>query len=292
MTFNEGSEINTTTVRRRRRTTGAAIGGGGALIAVALFVVSQLTGFDLTGLVNTAPQNESSQSDEVVAGCTGADANAPANVDCRMSGGADSLDAYWNRVFENSGGQYLAPTVTLFDEDVATACGVASSAVGPFYCPADQVIYIDTAFFAQLQNQFGAQGGSLAEMYVLAHEWGHHIQFLTGTLDNVDHSDTGPQSSAVRSELQADCYAGAWIAGASTTPDDGGTPLLKPVTEEELAQALDAARVIGDDAIQESTGQNANPDGWTHGSSEQRQTWLMNGFEGGAGACDTWSGTV
>lgn len=270
-----------------------AIGGGG-IVTVILVIVSMIFGVDLTGLAPGAPiqpqSQQQSQGTEEVTGCTGADANDPANVICRMEGGADSMSAFWTATMQANELQYADPTVQLFDRQVQTGCGGATSAVGPFYCPPDQRIYLDTTFFQQMRDQFGANGGNLAELYVLGHEWGHHVQNLTGQLGRVQQGDTGPQSSAVRSELQADCYAGAWMAGASQTPDDdGGAPVLEPPTEEQMANALNSAQVIGDDSLQQMGGGGVNPEGWTHGSSEQRQTWLLNGYNGGVGACDTWN---
>jgi predicted metalloprotease len=172
---------------------------------------------------------------------------------------------------------------------VSTACGSATSAVGPFYCPGDQTVYLDTGFYDELRNRFDAEGGPLAQMYVVAHEFGHHIQNLQGTMDSIERGDTGPTSDAVRLELQADCFAGAWAGEASTVPDDSGTPFLKPITKAQVADALNAAASIGDDRIQESTQGQVNPEAWTHGSSEQRQQWFETGFEQGAAACDTFA---
>lgn len=291
MTFRGDAQFDTTRVRRRggggARGGAIAVGGGG-LIAVVLFVVSSFLGIDLTGLGSSIQQDPSagSGSDTEVVGCSGEDANDPANYECRMEGGADSLSAYWTTVFAQNSLDYREPTVVLYAGQVATACGNASSAVGPFYCPGDEQVYIDTSFFDTMRTQFGASGGSLSQLYVLGHEWGHHIQQLTGDLQRVNAQDTGPSGSAVRSELQADCYAGAWIAAASTQADqDGGEPVLVAPTQAELNDALNAAAVIGDDNLQQQSGQGVNPDSWTHGSSQQRQTWFANGYTEGVSAC-------
>ena len=157
-----------------------AVGGGG-IITVILVIVSMIFGVDLTGLAPGDPiQPQSQQQGEEVTGCTGADANDPANVVCRMEGGADSMSAFWAATMQQNDLEYADPTVQLFDRQVQTGCGAATSAVGPFYCPPDQRIYIDTTFFQQMRDQFGAEGGNLAELYVLAHEWGHHSQGVTG----------------------------------------------------------------------------------------------------------------
>ena len=298
MTFRGDANFDTTTVSKGGgggRIGGGTIAvGGGGIVTVILVIISMIFGVDLTGLAPSAPIDPQSQQQgqgtEEVTGCTGDEANDPANVTCRMEGGADSMSQFWTTTMAANDIQYADPSVQLFDRQVSTGCGAATSAVGPFYCPPDQRIYLDETFFAQMRDQFGASGGNLAQLYVLAHEWGHHIQNVTGQLDRVQQGDTGPQSSAVRSELQADCYAGAWIAGAPQTADnDGGESVFVQPTEQEMLDALNAAETIGDDRLQEMSGGGVNPEGWTHGSSEQRQAWLLNGFNGGVGACDTWN---
>jgi len=286
VTFNDNARIDTSKVQRRRggRRT-AAIGGGGALIVLALFVVSQLLGVDLTPLADTTGATHSSTSDEQLVDLehcqTGADANA--NDECRMAAAADSLDRFWETQMTG----YAAPGVILYSGSTDSACGTASASIGPFYCPADESIYLDTAFFEALRTDYGASGGPLAQMYVLAHEWGHHISNLTGALSQVGR-ETGPASGSVRLELQADCYAGAWVRNASTITDDAGVPLMQPVTESEIADAMNAAATVGDDHLQQRAGQQVNPDGFSHGSSEQRQRWFQAGYQGGAMSCDTF----
>ncbi|RZS64422.1 hypothetical protein EV187_2809 [Agromyces ramosus] len=284
MTFNPNSDIGGGRVSKRGRNTGIAVGGG--LGVIALFVISQFLGVDLTGLVGggAAPETESSLEQ-----CqTGADANE--NVECRMVGAAASLDAYWAQEGPELGLDYVGPQdFVLFDQATTTGCGSASSATGPFYCPPDQTIYIDVSFYDELRGRFGSSGGPLAEMYVVAHEWGHHIQNLAGILERAQDGQTGPTSNAVRVELQADCFAGAWAANASEVPDESGTPFLQPITDAQIADALSAASAVGDDRIQEATQGQVTPHSFTHGSSEQRQRWFLTGFQQGAGACDTFS---
>lgn len=297
MTFNENARIggDRTRVRRGGAAAGGIAVGGGAGIMVVLFLLSQLFGVDLTGLGpvlgGTSEQQQSQGvTDEAVPNCdTGQDANAPDAVDCRVAAASDSLDQYWATTFQTEGISYQSPQVIIFSDAVATGCGQASSAVGPFYCPTDQTIYIDTTFYQLLRQQFGANVGSTAEMYVIAHEWGHHVQNLTGVLGQAQTGETGADSPAVRLELQADCYAGAWLQAASTTTDASGVTLLQPITQAQLNDALNAAEAIGDDHIQSQSGGGVNPDSWTHGSSDQRERWLLAGFQGGPGACDTFS---
>lgn len=288
MTFNDDANIRGGRVSKRGRN--AALGaGGGGLIVIALFVVSQLTGFDLTGLApvlggGSGTEQGTDQTDDLAACETGEDANE--NVECRMVGAATSLDLYWETQVDG----YAPPELVLFGGSVSTGCGNATSAVGPFYCPPDQKVYIDTAFFEQLRTQFGASGGNLAQMYIVAHEWGHHIQNIIGTMDGLDLQDAGPTSDGVRLELQADCYAGAWVAASSDTEDTSGIALLQEPTDAEITDALNAANVVGDDYIQENLGDgNVNPETWTHGSSEQRQAWFRTGFSQGVGSCDTFA---
>lgn len=281
MTFNDNANIDPSKVSRRGRT-GLAIGGGGGLLVVGLFILSQVLGVDLTGLAGGGQPQQG--QDESLSECdTGAEANA--SIDCRMAGAADSLDTYWATQVDG----YASTNIVLFEGQVSTGCGTASSAVGPFYCPPDQTIYIDTAFFGQLTDRFGASGGSLAQMYVVAHEWGHHIQNIVGFMDGLDLQDTGPTSDAVRLEVQADCFAGAWVGAASTIVDGQGVTFLEPVTDQQIQDALSAASAVGDDSIQEATQGQVTPETWTHGSSEMRQRWFMTGYDGGPNACDTFA---
>lgn len=292
MTFNDDSNISTNRVRRRGRNTGLAVGGGGVGI-VALFLISQLLGVDLTGLAVSAggPRDGTSTGDTELSECdTGADANE--RVDCRMVGAYSSLDDFWAAEAPAVGITYVQPEMILFDGATSTGCGDATSSSGPFYCPPDETIYIDTSFYEQLRTTFGANGGPLAELYVVAHEFGHHIQQIGGIFDGTDRSDTGPGSDTVRLEVQADCFAGAWVAGASNTDDAAGERFLEPVTEQQIADALSAASAVGDDRIQQSAGGGVNPETWTHGSSEQRQRWFLTGYNGGAAACDTFGSGV
>ncbi|MEO8095374.1 MAG: neutral zinc metallopeptidase [Pseudolysinimonas sp.] len=285
MTFNEGSDISGGRTSRRGRTAGIALGGGGLGI-LAIFLIGQLLGVDLTGLVGGGTPASPVQETSLDQCKTGQDANE--NLDCRMKGAAASLEEFWSNSLQGA-----TPTeVQLFTGAADTGCGQASSAVGPFYCPRDQIIYLDTAFFDQLRTQFGSSGGPLAQLYVVGHEWGHHIQNISGFMDNLNLQSTGPASDGVRLELQADCFAGAWIAGASTTLDANGTPFLKVPTDAEIRDALSAAAAVGDDNIQSQTQGQVQPETWTHGSSAARQKWFLVGYQQGANQCDTFGASA
>ena len=286
MTFNPNSDIGGGKTSRRGRTTGIAVGGG--LGVLALFLLSQFLGVDLTGLAGGGG-GEPAASDSALEECqTGQDANE--RVDCRMKGAAASLEAYWQQEAPAIGVDYVSPQdFILFSQAVSTGCGQASSATGPFYCPPDQTLYVDTSFFDQLEQQFGANDSPLAEMYVVAHEWGHHVQNLAGILSQTQDGQTGPTSNSVRAELQADCFAGAWAGAASSTPDENGVPFLQPITQQQYSDAIGAAAAVGDDRIQEATQGQVTPHSFTHGTSEQRVRWFQTGYEQGAEACDTFS---
>lgn len=287
MTFSEGGKFEGGRVRSRRGGKGAIAGGGIGIAAIAAFLVFQLTGVDITPFVSGSDGGGDGGTVGTVAECTAEEANTDPR--CRLSATVQSLDAYWGDVFAASGQELPQPGAEEFTGATTTSCGQATSATGPFYCPVDTSIYLDLGFFEVLQQQFGASGGPLAEMYVVAHEYGHHVQNLTGTLEG--GRDAGAESGSVRVELQADCYAGLWAGRAATLVDpDTGVPFLEPITDEQLADAISAAEAVGDDHIQQATQGQVTPHTWTHGSSEQRRRWFLTGYESGdPGACDTFS---
>jgi predicted metalloprotease len=273
---------------------GLAVGGGGlGIVGLLIVVVLQLAGGGggsggaALGGLSGLEQGETTDNTALEQRCqTGADAND--SVECAVVADVESIQDFWTTEL---GGSYAPTDTVFFSGSVQTGCGGASSGSGPFYCPADQGVYIDLSFFDQLQQQFGAQGGLFVNAYVIAHEYGHHVQNLLGTNAQVQQGVTGPESGTVRLELQADCYAGAWANHAETVPDESGAPLIEEITADDIDRALDAAARIGDDFIQQNLGSGRiDQDAFTHGSSEQRQKWFMTGYETGeTGRCDTFA---
>jgi predicted metalloprotease len=296
MTFNTGAKLDPSQVEDVRGSRiggrGLLVGGGGGIgIIVALVWVllggSAQTGETVGGLAGQAigggAGDPGPAGSALAAECqTGADANA--SEDCRIVGYVNSIQAYWTDEFAAAGETYAPAKTRFFTDQIDTGCGLASSASGPFYCPRDRYVYIDLGFFDELRTTFGAQGGPFAQAYILAHEYGHHVQDLVGTLAG----GTGQQGAAgqsVRTELQADCYAGVWAGNAAATG------YLVPLTEAEIADALDAASAVGDDRVQQQMQGQVTPETWTHGSSAQRQKWFTAGYQAGSpDGCDTFSG--
>lgn len=289
MSMNENIQLDASRVKVRGRGAVAATGLGGLGIIGAI-VYYFLTGQVPQNLGTTGHQPAGNQTSLIDTCKTGDDANK--NTECWMVATAESLDAYWGEALASSTGvRYKKPDFVLFSGSTSTACGTASSQTGPFYCPADKSVYLDVSFFKELQSRYGATNSTLAQAYIVAHEFGHSIQDQTGILAKINHKDTGPNGSLVRSELQADCLAGVWLHNASKTVDpESGQKFLVPPTREQLKTSVDAAAAVGDDHIYESAGMEANQESFTHGSSAKRTEWLMKGYEGGKfESCDTWS---
>ena len=276
---------------------GMKVGGGiGGIIVLIIIVLLQsgILGGGGTGTSPGAgPQSDSgpvSTGSQQLDHCqTGEDANN--DRDCARIGIVNSIQSFWSQALpQQSNEQYAEVDTVIFSDQVNTGCGAASSAVGPFYCPVDKLVYLDTTFFKDmLEGQLGGSDADFAEAYVLSHEYGHHVQDLLGTMGRV-RTQQGAGSDAVRLELQADCYAGMWTKYATEAEDENGEVFIQELTQDDINEALDAARAVGDDRIQQKTSGRVNPDAWTHGSAEQRMRWFTIGQDRGTlEACDTFS---
>jgi uncharacterized protein len=262
---------------------GLPIPGGGTsiigivIVVVILIVASQCGGMDLLGGGDSGGDQQST-----IEQCeSGADANE--SQDCAILASVNSIQAFWEDALPDQAGMaYSEADYVTFDGGTDSECGQASSAMGPFYCPNDTTVYLDLTFFQDmLVGQLGGKGGDFAEAYVLAHEYGHHIQDLEGTLQKYQSRETGPESPSVRIELQADCYAGVWAHAATTVEDEDGEVFILEITDEDISEAIDAATAVGDDRIQQQTSGRVNPEQWTHGSAAERVAWFKRGMASG-----------
>ena len=262
--------------RRGMGIVGGGLGVGGVVIAV----IAYFLGFNPSTVMNAielaAPQRETSQAPK------GAPADEQGQFVSKVLG---STEGVWAKIFLQANSQYRPPTLVLFDGQVRSACGMGQAAMGPFYCPGDEKLYIDLAFFRDLQTRFRAPG-DFAQAYVIAHEVGHHVQKLTGTFQKMEAargrvSEAELNRTSVRMELQADCYAGVWGHHAGT---------MNQLETGDVAEALNAATAIGDDRLQKQTSGRVVPESFTHGSSEQRVRWFKRGMDSGRPKdCDTFS---
>jgi predicted metalloprotease len=274
--FRRDAQLDASQVSDRRGMGPIAIGGGG-LIGVIVLIVTLLGGGGSDTGLSAGPLG--GLDSDLSAECrTGQDANQ--REDCRIVGVINSVQAYWGAKLDG----YRPAETVFFEGGTNTGCGSATSSVGPFYCPVDNNVYIDLGFYEDLRTRFGARGGPFAEAYVIAHEYGHHVQNLRGMLERSQDGSTGPSSSSVRVELMADCFAGMWARGAVDTG------YIEELTEVDIGDGLDAAAAVGDDRIQESAQGRIDPEAWTHGSAERRQHWFTSGYRSGdSAACDTFA---
>jgi predicted metalloprotease len=250
--------------RRGLGLVGGGIGVGGIVVAL----IAYFLGFDPGTALNVAQQVSTQGPAREAA--RGTPTDQMGQFVSRVLGSTEDV---WGRIFERSGAQYRPPTLVLYDGAVRSACGLGQSAMGPFYCPGDEKLYVDLSFYRDLQTRFHAPG-DFAQAYVVAHEVGHHVQKLTGGFRAVKAN-----GDSVRMELQADCYAGVWGHHAG---------LMKQLDPGDVDEALNAAAAIGDDRLQKQAQGRVVPESFTHGTSAQRVHWFRRGMESGdPGACDT-----
>ncbi len=311
MRFNRNARLDTSQVRDRRGSgtgglggirigrAGAAGGGIGivGVIAVVLYLVfsgggsgggSGLPG-GLLGELSGGGSSGSANNADLEQEChTGADADA--KDDCAVVAIVNSVQAFWTDEMAGADTRYRdAPTV-FYSGSTPTGCGQGTAQMGPFYCPTDATVYVDLTFWNDLKTEFGADNSVFTQAYVIAHEYGHHVQDLLGTTDHVGTA-AGAGSDSVRLELQADCYAGVWAKHASTVAGDDGQTLITDISDTDIANAVATAGKIGDDWIQAHLGgRNPDPSTYTHGTAHQRQRWFTTGYRtGDPGRCDTFS---
>jgi predicted metalloprotease len=297
VSLNDDAQIDTSQISDQRSGGGGGlgglpipIGGRGGIIGTIITLVALLVGggFGINAMTGDNPDNGSLNE-----ACSTANPDRLQRTDCRNALYVNSIQDYWQDGLPQTFGKpYQQAKTVFFAQAVNTGCGSADSGVGPFYCPEDDRVYIDLSFYDELANRFGA-AGQFAQPYVLAHEYGHHVQDLIGTSEQVSRAQQRDPDNAnaysVRLELQADCYAGVWTKHATETTDAGGRPLFTSVTRANIQQALEAAAAVGDDAIQRKSGVNVDESKFTHGSSAQRQQWFDTGYQSGDGrSCNTF----
>jgi predicted metalloprotease len=279
MTFDPNARLDPSEVTDARGAGGGRMGGRGGLVvggggigSVIILIVYLLLGGNPGDLLGgssggTAPDTNGPNSSALAQCQTGADANK--REDCQIVGYVNSIQAFWATQVQN----YEKAETVIFSDATDTGCGAASSSTGPFYCPVDKNVYLDLGFFQELQDRFGAKDAPFARAYVLAHEYGHHVQDLLGDLK--PGSDSGAESRSGRTALQAAGYAGVWAHNAASTG------FLQPLTQDQIAAADNAAKAVGDDHIQQQSGGGVDPDSFTHGTSEQRVRWFTTGYDSG-----------
>jgi predicted metalloprotease len=311
MELNENADLDTSQIDDQRGSGGGGGGGGlgglpipipvgGGRLGLIVTVVVVLGTLLLGGTVGRnvlGGGDQQGDNTQLAEACSSANPDRLQRTDCRNVLYVNSIQKFWqSELPQVSQVAYQPARTVFFSQAVNTGCGQADSGVGPFYCPPDDRVYIDLAFYNELATRFGAKG-EFAQPYVLAHEYGHHIQDLLGTEAQMRRAQQRDPSNAnaysVKLELQADCYAGVWTKHATETTSTGGQPLFTSVTADDVSQALDAAAAVGDDAIQKKMGGGVDESKFTHGSSEERQRWFNQGYGGGdPRSCDTFGNSL
>jgi predicted metalloprotease len=309
MDLNQDAQVDTGQVEDRRGSGGGGgiggmipIGGGGGrggLIGLIVTAVLVLLGggFGASQIFGGSDSGGQSDNGNLNQNCSTANPDRLKRTDCRNALYVNSIQNFWQTELPQVYAvQYQKADTVFFSGQTNTGCGAADAGVGPFYCPADKKIFIDLTFYDELTNRFGAKG-EFAQPYVLAHEYGHHVQDLLGTEAQVRRAqqrDPGhAKTYSVGLELQADCYAGVWTAHAAQTRDAAGKPIFNSVTQQDVQDAVQAAGSVGDDVIQKQAGRQVDPDTFTHGSAAQRQQWFNTGYQGGdPKQCNTFGGAL
>jgi predicted metalloprotease len=263
--------------RRGMGMVGGGLGVGGIVVAV----IAYFLGFDPGTAIQVGQQVSNSTRQESGPARRGTPEDQMGVFVSKVLGSTEDV---WGRVFQQSGGQYRSPTLVLYDGQTRTSCGTGQAAMGPFYCPNDEKLYVDLSFYRDLQQRFHAPG-DFAQAYVIAHEVGHHVQKLTGSFKRLEQAQARGKTefnrTSVRMELQADCYAGIWGHYAGT---------MNQLSPGDVEEALNAAQAIGDDRLQKQAQGRVVPDSFTHGTSEQRVRWFQRGLDSGnPKSCDTFS---
>jgi uncharacterized protein len=302
MELNRDAQIDTSQVEERGSAAGGGLripvgGGRGGVVGLIVTVIVLLAGGGFAGSQLLGGGGGAPSGGGLSQECATTNPDRLDSLDCRNVLYINSIQDFWQSALPDTlGAAYQESDTEFFRGQTQTGCGPADSGTGPFYCPADRKVHIDLSFYQQLTDEFGAKG-EFAQPYVLAHEYGHHVQDLVGTMAKVNRAEQAGGATASRFsvmlELQADCYAGVWARHATETRDAAGRPIFTSVTAQDIQDAVDAAGSVGDDAIARQAGQRVNPDSFTHGSSAQREHWFSQGYRTGQPqGCDTFAGAL